>query len=462
MSDDATKKDDAAAEEGLSRRQLLVRSAAGAAAVGAAGVGAYAHHKSKGTPHDEMPVEIKDDLEPMDQRKVLWTFATSEKLHAEHPERVEAFGGFNFHEKLSGGYLKGPYKDTPGYTQLDRALGVAAWEPNTHLAPGQQYGQPNSGILSWDQSDVAPTKYEFGSEEEAALAIKSAARVFKAARCGITPRDRRWDYDPLWDEVEGRTLSWEDDFPFEPKTVIVMLTEMDYQNAATSPAWTAMACAGDEYGMGDKCAGQIAKFLRLLGYQAVGSNNDLGMNVPYGVAAGLGEAARNGALIAPKIGPRHRICKVYTDFDFVEYDKPRAFGVASFCKECKRCAEACPAEAISKDKNPTWGPEYKGSEDPNYTYPNRSGILKYHNDSKKCLKFWIEQDGGCMNCITSCPYNKPDFWHHAFTDSLNVIMPGPAHAFMREMDKAFGYGTTFDQENVKRFWKSGRNMRGGG
>ena len=66
-----------------------------------------------------------------------------------------------------------------------------------------------------------------------------------------------------------------------------------------------------------------------------------------------------------------------------------------------------------------------------------------------------------MNCITSCPYNKPDFWHHAFTDSLNVIMPGPAHAFMREMDKAFGYGTTFDQENVKRFWKSGRNMRGG-
>jgi hypothetical protein len=40
-------------------------------------------------------------------------------------------------------------------------------------------------------------------------------------------------------------------------------------------------------------------------------------------------------------------------------------------------------------------------------------------------------------------------------------MPGPAHAFMREMDIAFGYGTTFDQENVKRFWRSGRNMRGG-
>ena len=82
--------------DGSTRRQLLVRSLAGAAAVGAAGLGAYAHHKTKGTPHDEMPVEIKDDLRPMDQRDMLWTFSASQKLHDEHPERVEAFNGFNF------------------------------------------------------------------------------------------------------------------------------------------------------------------------------------------------------------------------------------------------------------------------------------------------------------------------------------------------------------------------------
>jgi reductive dehalogenase len=185
------------------------------------------------------------------------------------------------------------------------------------------------------------------------------------------------------------------------------------------------------------------------------------MNVPYAVSAGLGEAGRNGSLIAPKIGPRHRICKVYTDFDFVEYDKPRSFGVASFCRECMRCADSCPSEAISKEKDTTWGPEYEGSEIPDYTYANRAGILKYHNDSKKCLKFWIENDGGCQNCITACPYNKPEFWHHRLVDATNVIVPGPVHAFMREMDIVFGYGTTFDKKRVNAFWKSGKDMRGG-
>jgi reductive dehalogenase len=352
-------------------------------------------------------------------------------------------------------------RDEPGYTQLDRALAAAGWAVNNTIAPGQQYGQPNSGILSWDQSDVAETQYQFDTKPEAALKIKSAARLMGATRCGITRRDHRWDYDPLYDIEAERELSWEKDFPFEPKTVIVMLTEMDYEAVRTSPAWTAMAPAGDAYGEGDKCAGQIAKFLRALGYHAVGSNNDLGMNVPYAVAAGLGEGARNGALIAPTVGPRHRLCKVYTDFEFVEYDQPRDFGVASFCANCKRCADSCPSEAISQDDDPTWGPEFEGGDDPEYAYHSRSGVLKYHNDAKKCLKFWIDQDGGCMNCITSCPYNKPDFWHHRFVDMQNVIAPGPVHAFMREMDIWFGYGTVSDPKRVEAFWKSGEKMRGG-
>jgi hypothetical protein len=35
------------------------------------------------------------------------------------------------------------------------------------------------------------------------------------------------------------------------------------------------------------------------------------------------------------------------------------------------------------------------------------------------------------------------------------------HAFMREMDIWFGYGTVSDTEQVKAFWKSGKKMRGG-
>jgi reductive dehalogenase len=443
------------------RRNFMKLGGAIAGALGLAGVGTYAAVKMKGTPHDTLPVPTKDDLEPYDQRRMLWTFAMSKKLNEQYPERTEKFDGFSFHEKLTKTYQKGPVSNVPGYTQLDRAFSAGGWHANTVLAPGQQFGQPNSGILTWDQSDVSETAYEFATPRDASLAIKSAARIYGATRCGITRRDRRWDYDPLYDVENERTLSWEEDFPFEPKTVIVMATEMDYEAVRTSPAWTAMGPAGDGYALGDKAAGQLAKFLRELGYHAVGSNNDLGMSVPYAVAAGMGEGARNGALIAPTIGPRHRLCKVYTDFEFVEYDKPRDFGVASFCTNCKRCADSCPGEAITFDDEPSWGPEYEKGDDPEYAYHSRAGVLKFHNDAKKCLRFWVENDGGCMNCITSCPYNKPDYWHHRFVDAQNVISPGPMHALMREFDILFGYGTVADPDRAVTFWRSGKNMRGG-
>ena len=443
------------------RRNFLKIAGAAATVVGAAGVGTYAGFKMQGTVHDEIPVPIKDDLEPMDQRDMLWTFVGSKALTEKHPERTRKFGGFNFYEQLTQVYRKGPVREDPGYTQLDRALSVAAFSADDRLAPGQRFGQPNTGVLTWDQSDVSEVQYEFGSEQEAAVNIKSAARLFGAARCGITPRDKRWDFDPLYDVMNERELSWEDDFPFVPKSVIVMAVEMDYEAMRTSPAWTANGTAGEGYTEASKLAGQIARFLRGLGYHAVGANNDMGMNVPYAVAAGLGEGARNGSLIAPTVGPRIRLCKVYTDLEFVEYDKPRDFGVASFCQNCKRCADSCPSDAITFDDKPTWGPEYEGADDPDYTFHGREGVLKYHNDAKKCLRFWIENGDGCSACITSCPYNKPDFWHHRLVDAQNVIAPGPMHAFMREMDIWFGYGDIADPERVRVFWNSGKNMRGG-
>lgn len=176
---------------------------------------------------------------------------------------------------------------------------------------------------------------------------------------------------------------------------------------------------------------------------------------PYAAAAGLGEGGRNGQIITPKYGPRVRISKVYTDFEPVEYDKARTFGIASFCKNCKRCAVDCPSQAITHG-DPTWEPAY--SSDPDYIWHASRGVFKFHNDAKKCAKFWIDNDGGCGNCICACPYNKPDFWHHRLVDAQNVIAPGPVHAFMREMDILFGYGKVSDPTRVKKFWKLGKRV----
>ncbi len=452
-----------------SRREFLKQAALGAAgaigakelAVGGAGVaalgvGAYIAAKWGGTPHDEFYVPVEENKKPMDQRNLVFTMVKSKKLQEKHPERVAKYGGVEFIEQARH-FENGPVRDEPGYSQLDRALQHATWHASEQLAPSAQFALPNMGICSWDQSDVAPTQYKFKTKEEASNAIKSAARVVNAFRCGITKRDHRWDFDPMYDVLEDREISW-DEFPFEPKTVIVMLVDMDYEALRTAPYWTAESTIGEGYTMMHKVAGQVAKFIRGLGYHAVAAGNDLGMSVPYAIAAGLGEGARNNQLIAPHVGSRVRICKVYTDFEFVEYDKPRSFGITDFCMNCKRCADACPGEALTWDKEPTWGPTYEGAEDPDYAWNANPGIMKFHGDAKKCFKFWIDNDSSCGVCITVCPFNKPDFWHHRLIDGVNPALPGPIHLLMREMDIWFGYGTTYDKADVKNFWASGKNM----
>jgi reductive dehalogenase len=436
----------------LDRRKFLKLGAAGAAGAAAVGVGGYALHKVEGTPHDEYPVPVREDFKPIDQRDVILTMAASKKLNEQHPERVRTFDNFNFYERYRN-FNKGPYQDKPGYTQLDRAVLMGGWSAVVAVhGHGGSLATPNGVMSSWKQAMLVDSKYEFESKEAAAQAIKSAARVYGALKCGITRRDRRFDYDPMYDPKTENVLTWEKDFPFEPKSVIVVMAEMDYVAMSSAPSWITDATVGDTYASVLKIAGQLAVFLRQLGYKAVGSLNDLGVNAPYAVAAGLGEAARNGQVITPVYGPRHRIAKVYTDFEFVEYDRPRTFGVASFCKNCKRCADACPGEAITHGDQ-TWEPEY--SKDPEYTWNASPGIYKFHNDAKKCFRFWLKNDGGCANCICSCPYNKPDFWHHRMIDAMNVISPGPMHSFMKEMDRVFGYGSVDNPAKVKKFWSSG-------
>jgi epoxyqueuosine reductase len=352
-------------------------------------------------------------------------------------------------------------KNRPGYTQIDEALAKAGFIVANEIAPTSMFGIPNKGFHAWEQRTkyqkkevfddniVSDIKYEFTSKGEASSVVKRAARFFGADLIGIAIRDKRWDYAEFIDLFTGKTFGWQD-FPFEPRSVIVMGFEMNYEAYATAPSLITEGATGDAYSRMSKTAFQVSVFLKNLGYRAVAAGNDMGLSVPYAAAAGLGEPSRMGIIISPRFGPRFRIAKVYTDLAFLEYDRPIKFGVQEFCERCLRCAHACPAKAITREPKPTFEPTYAHSE----KWFNNPGTKKYYNDSLSCFEYWLEIRSDCGVCVTCCPYNKQDYWQHRLVHKLTEVMPGQMDSFLRSVDNIFGYGNTFDERASKTFWDS--------
>jgi ferredoxin len=112
-----------------------------------------------------------------------------------------------------------------------------------------------------------------------------------------------------------------------------------------------------------------------------------------------------------------------------------------FCKRCKKCAEACPSEALSFDDEPTW--EVKGGW-------NNPGHKAFFDDAVKCMTYWREGAGtNCGICFAVCPFSKKDkAWIHDWVKAGAAKAPF-LDGFFRSMDDAFGYGT---QPSAEEWW----------
>ena len=73
-----------------------------------------------------------------------------------------------------------------------------------------------------------------------------------------------------------------------------------------------------------------------------------------------------------------RLSKVFTDMPLA-VDSPVDLGVAATCRACRRCAEACPAGAISAAEDPSWKTVCEA---------NNPGVLRYPLNAIECLAHW--------------------------------------------------------------------------
>ncbi len=414
-------------------RRKFVKFGAASMVVGSALAAALPSQASNGKPALG-PAKV-----PLDNFPVKVDETKYQRFHQENTAFCQSLSG-RFPQGRNAFRNLGATTDEVGLRRVDKALTTAGWYVDSLIADGASIASPQT--IAYDRNvAVAKAPYPFASPDEAAAHVKKAAKFLGADLVGIAPYDERWTYASFFDPRQGKSVA--PDLPFTPKSVIVMAFEMDYEAFSTAPSGVSGGAVGLGYSQMAITGASLRQFLVELGYPTFAAGNDVALSVPYGVAAGLGEGARNGLLVTSEYGPRVRLAKVFTKLEMT-HDKPVTFGVRHFCENCMRCADACPGEAIPKYKKPSYEV---------HNECNNPGVEKWAIDAKKCLITWGKTKTDCSTCITACPYNKPDFWHHRLVDKLNKVAPESLHSLMREMDKLFGYGNSFDKKATLEFWK---------
>lgn len=458
-------------KESKSRRQFLKQSLLGGAGLTAVGLGSSqlaqaADKKNNSTSkitdyypfrvreHDSLDdiIDIRPDYQRMNQKNLVFSRGGWDPKYTFGEGEGKLVSFMASRNMVAEPLQEGNEK---GYGAVESALSNAAVFSNMVGTGTSAVGLHSDGpFCDWDVfcHPKVKHKHQFASPEEAAKYVKKSAKFLGASAVGIAPYDERWVYSHwynlpvalgLEDEHHKKSDAPElikAEMPFQPKSVIVTLHQMDLE-AMKAPGLVMNAATMDGYSKMAEVGSKVASFINALGYKAAPVGNGVSMSVPTALQAGLGESSRMGLLIHPELGPGVRIQKVYTDLE-IRPDKPITFGVKEFCRKCMKCADECPSNAISRELDPTPVPN-------NPSISSHPGVTKWYQDNEKCFDQWEKMGLGCGICYAVCPYNKPENWVHDFA-KLAVGVP-VGRDIARILDDGFGYGE-IKPENVDKFW----------
>ncbi len=286
-------------------------------------------------------------------------------------------------------------REEEGFSQEDFALRNGPWVVTEMFAEMQKENDRRDGFTD-DFTPHIPPKVdpvEMESPSVAAAHVKKVGRVYGADLVGITKYDPKWTYKS---KFSARACSSKPvEIPDGIENVIVLGKSMDYDIIRMSPSATASTGPASGYAEDAITLLALAQYIRSLGYQAIATQNDTNLAIPYAIQAGLGEYGRNGLCITRDYGPRIRFGRILTDMPLA-HDQPVSFGVEETCEICRRCANNCPPQAIDHGPPSTY----------TFNRSNIKGIKKWTTDGEKCFKFWVSRGTDCANCVRTCPYNK--------------------------------------------------------
>jgi epoxyqueuosine reductase len=231
--------------------------------------------------------------------------------------------------------------------------------------------------------------------------------------------------------------------PKKARYAIVFTLRMSPELIHRAPGYISSREHGYMYDLRTLVQGQLQNFLRTLGYMCLGDTLPyaaFAQSTGFAVLAGLGETCRCMHTLTPDYGLMQRVFVCLTDLPLTP-GKPVDFGLMNFCRTCKKCADYCPAKAISPATEPTW--EVKG-------FYNRPGVKHWYRDEARC-RAYLYTAGACAICFAVCPYSKLHGASYTNLWQSTVAKTSMFNRAIRKMDDLMGYGPRIG-DSIEQFW----------
>ena len=340
---------------------------------------------------------------------------------------------------------------TPGFDIRARAM-----YQNLHregISSGFLGYQKSPTPESWGEKaspKITTSRWE-GTPEENSKMMLAILKLRGASQVGFTELDDKStrfiyaregkkeytfeDVDQAYENTTKRVV------PNKCRYVISYAVPMSEELIRRMPSALAEGAVFMGYSLGRIVNSGISEYLRGIGYQGLGAgDNSFKVHPAFAIWTGIGEPSRmHQNMITPELGTSQRTFALVTDLPLAP-TPPIEMGAHKYCFTCKKCAEACPGEALDKEESePTWDTKFGDS--------NMAGQKAFPFSFTNCNTFWYNVSTGCGICMARCPYShKNDGTIHDAV--LGTIAVTPAfNGFFRKMDDVFGYGYEQDQNS---------------
>lgn len=241
--------------------------------------------------------------------------------------------------------------------------------------------------------------------------------------------------------------------PNKPLWVVSIVVPMSKEMFRHGTGKLKSAANVQRYSLHSAIQTKVQAFLEGIGYQGLGYPTRAYGAMPAQAPAtlsGMCEMARNNnACINPEYGSVVGYFTMITDLPMTP-TKPIDAGNWRFCHTCNKCAESCPAQAISYDKEPSWeipSPSSAPNMAPDYSGP---GKKMFWTDIPNCKNFSMNAPG-CATCMGNCVFNVDD--HATVHEYVKATLSTTSlfNGFLWNADKIFGYGLR-EGEEMEWWW----------